>query len=259
MRRYCSRIVLSVAAFIVNGLFWGLLGIGPLYSSPAAGAAGEVQSAASPPKRANFLRELVSDDARHIADWIVDSGDNHNVPFVIVDKVAAKVYVFDVHGVLRGAAPALLGLAVGDDAVPGIGTRKLSSIRPGERTTQAGRFVAERGHNLRGDTIIWIDYDSGLSLHRVISGKTGEHRLKRLNSPTPLDRRISYGCINVPAKFFDSVVLPSFAGTNGIVYVLPETRPPREVFGSYDVEDHEQQQKVNRAVAPGQVPGGRPY
>ena len=221
----CSRIEFSVAAFIVSGL----LSITPLCSVTVAGAAGEVQSATLQPRRANFLRETVSSDARHIADWVVDSGDNHNMPFVIVDKVAAKVYVFDLQGVLRGATPALLGLALGDDAVPGIGNRKLSRIHPVERTTQAGRFVAERGRNLHGDTIIWIDYDSGLSLHRVISSKPAERRLQRLKSPKALDRRISYGCINVAVKFFDTIVLPAFTGTNGIVYVLPETRPAQDL------------------------------
>jgi hypothetical protein len=49
--------------------------------------------------------------------------------------------------------------------------------------------------------------------------------------------RISYGCINVPAKFFDTVVSPAFTGTKGIVYVLPETRPRREIFGAYDVRE----------------------
>jgi len=39
----------------------------------------------------------------------------------------------------------------------------------------------------------------------------------------------------VPARFYESVVLPAFTGSQAIVYVLPETRPAREVFGSYDV------------------------
>jgi hypothetical protein len=37
--------------------------------------------------------------------------------------------------------------------------------------------------------------------------------------------------------FFENVVRPAFTKTNGIVYVLPETRSAREVFTSYyDVE-----------------------
>ena len=53
------------------------------------------------PKRANFEQEVASHDARHVADWIVDSGNNHGMPFVIVDKVAAKVFVFHADGRLR--------------------------------------------------------------------------------------------------------------------------------------------------------------
>jgi hypothetical protein len=101
-------------------------------------------------KRANFERQNASPDAKKVADWVVDSGDSQGVPFVIVDKAEAKVYVFDADGRLRGAASALVGLAQGDDSVPGIGERKLSTILPEERTTPAGRFVAALGRNLRG-------------------------------------------------------------------------------------------------------------
>ena len=57
-----------------------------------------------------------------------------------------------------------------------------------------------------------------------------------LASPTAADNRISYGCINVPVKFYEDVVSPAFKGTYGIVYVLPETRPAQQVFGSYPIE-----------------------
>jgi len=62
--------------------------------------------------------------------------------------------------------------------------------------------------------------------------------MRRGACAVPLDNRISYGCINVPPKFFENVVRPAVTGTNGIVYVLPETRSSREVFTSYDVEEH---------------------
>lgn len=186
---------------------------------------------------ANFGLEVVSAESRKLADWVTDSGDNGKLPFLIIDKVQARVFVFDAQGQLRGASAALLGLAVGDDSVPGIGQRKLSSIRPDERTTPAGRFVASLDRDLHGQEILWVDYDSALSLHRVVTAQPKERRAERLASPSPADNRISFGCINVPVKFYEQVVSPSFAGTNGIVYILPETRSAREVFGSYDVED----------------------
>lgn len=201
--------------------------------APSSFAAGESEA----PRRADFAREAPSADARHIADWAMDSGDNAGMPFVVVDKVNARLFVFDAKGALRGASPVLLGFARGDHTVPGIGARALSTIRPEEKTTPAGRFVAALDKSLAGEEILWIDYDSGVALHRVIATVPKERRLQRLESALPLEHRITFGCINVPVKFYEQVVSPAFTGTNGIVYVLPETRPVREVFGSYDVGD----------------------
>ena len=172
-----------------------------------------------------------------MADWVMDSGDHHGMPFAILDKVEAKVFVFNPDGRLRGAAPALLGLGKGDDIIPGIGDKKLSEIRPEDRVTQAGRFVSYLALNYKGTSILWLDYDSATALHRVITTNPKEHRLERLDNPKPSEHRISFGCINVPAKFFDDVVEPVFTGTYGIVYVLPEVRSIKETFTSYyDVE-----------------------
>ena len=200
--------------------------------------AAKTQAAVTPhPKRANFGQERKSEQARQMADWVMDSGDNRGMPFAIVDKVDAKVFVFDSHGGLRGAAPVLLGLARGDYPVPGIGDRKMSDIRPEERTTAAGRFVASLGYNYSGKDVLWVDYKNAVSLHRVVTNNPKERRLERLATPTPLDKRISYGCINVPAKFFDNVVKPAFTRTYGVVYVLPESHSIAEIFRSfYDVD-----------------------
>jgi len=206
----------------------------------------EITVVALHPKRADFKKEVASHKARQVANWIVDSGNNRRMPFVIVDKKEAKVFVFHANGLLRGAAPALLGLAIGDDAVPGIGNRKLSSIRPEERTTPAGRFVASLGRNKSGVGILWVDYDGAVSIHRVITSSIKERRLQRLATPTALDNRISYGCINVPVKFYNKVVHPAFTRTNGIVYILPEIRTARALFGSYDVEELAQLQTKDR-------------
>lgn len=189
------------------------------------------------PKIANFGQEGYSPETRKLADWVMDSADNSKLPFAIIDKVNARVFVFDAQGQLRGASSVLLGLAVGDDSVPGIGQRKLSSIQPAERTTPAGRFVASLDRDIHGQEVLWVDYDSAVSLHPVVKGTPKERRAERLASPSPLDKRISYGCINVPVRFYEKVVSPTFTGTNGVVYVLPETRSAQAVFGSYDVQE----------------------
>lgn len=185
--------------------------------------------------RAQFGQEDASDEVHHIADWIVDSHNNQDLPFLIVDKKNAKVFAFNPAGKLKASSPALLGIALGDDSAPGIGQRKLSAILPDERTTPAGRFVATLARNLHGTEILWVDYDAAISLHRVITGTQGERRAERLVSSTTADNRISYGCINVPAAFYDQFISPAFTGTSGIVYVLPEVRSLHEIFGSYDV------------------------
>jgi hypothetical protein len=114
--------------------------------------------------------------------------------------------------------------------VPGIGTRPMGQIRPEERITPAGRFVAQRGVNLDGEDIVWVDYDAAVSMHRVRANVASEQRLQRLASPTVEDNRISYGCINLPAAFYDSVIHPMVSAEPVVIYVLPETRSLHEVF-----------------------------
>ena len=217
--------------------------------APTQSATKAQTEAAGSHQRAYFGRERASREAHQIADWIVDSADNLGLPFVIVDKIDAKIFVFDAGGRILGAAPALLGSARGDHTVPGIGDREYADMRPEERTTPAGRFVAALGMNTRGEDVVWVDYDAAVDIHRVITSKREERRLERLATPTPLDNRISYGCINVPARFYETVVGPAFSGTDGIVYVLPEIRSAREVFGSYDVEERLRRDHAGRTQA----------
>ena len=113
-------------------------------------------------------------------------------------------------------------------------------VKPEEKTTPAGRFLAASDKNVKGSDIVWIDYDSAVSLHAVVKGKPEERRAERLASPLPSERRISFGCVNVPVNFFKTALLPSFKKSDGIVYVLPETHSTRQVFASYyDVDERE--------------------
>lgn len=187
-------------------------------------------------RSADFGPESPSPGSRHVADWVADSRDNGHADFIIVDKPYARAYVFDAQARLRGASPVLLGFARGDDSVPGIGLRPIAEVRPEERTTPAGRFVAERGRNLKGEDVIWVDYAAAVSMHRVRANQPSERRLERLATPTVDDNRISYGCINVPVAFYEAYIRPAFAARRAIVYVLPDTKPvQQQVFGSYAV------------------------
>lgn len=198
---------------------------------------GSPAQASTPSRLADFRDQPASAEARRIAHWALQSGDHGGMPYMIVDKVQARVFVFDREGQLQGAGPALLGMERGDGTARGVGDRQLSAITPQERTTPAGRFIASLAPDLKGQEILWIDYDSALALHRVAKGKPAERRAERLRSATSDDNRISYGCINVPVPFYETVVSPAFKQSSGVVYILPETRPAHEVFGSYEVAE----------------------
>lgn len=178
----------------------------------------------------DFRGQPASADARAAADWVRQSGDNRGRPFIIIDKVTTQVFVFDGRTNLRGVTIALLGLARGDDVPPDIGARRLSQIRPEERATQAGRFVASLGPNASGQDVLWIDPKTALALHRVLTSDPRQQRLERLRPDTRLSRRVTFGCINVPVDFYERVVRPQFLGTTGVVYILPETPQGRADF-----------------------------
>lgn len=194
-----------------------------------------VKSVQAHPRFAHFGGEPISPDASYLARWIVDSGDNQGLPFVIIDKKNTHVFVFGVKGRLLGATPVLLGAAPGDDSVAGIGGRALADVKPEERTTPAGRFIGEPGRNTLGEEVIWVDYEAAVSMHRVRIGNPKERRLERLASPSTEDNRISYGCVNVPVAFFEKVLSPVFKARYGVIYVLPEIKSLSEVFtAAYD-------------------------
>lgn len=199
-----------------------------LFMSVAATAATPVASG-SPVRHVQFLA-AEQQSTHQVTAWIRETDNNHGKPFAIIDKKAATLHVFDGAGKPRGSSPVLLGLAVGDDSVPGIGERKMSDIQPAERTTPAGRFISEPGRNLQGEDIVWIDYDAAVSMHRVRTSNKADRRLDRLATPTAADNRISYGCVNVPAAFYDALIKPVFGVKPAVIYVLPETRPASSLF-----------------------------
>lgn len=193
-----------------------------------------IPAAEHPVRLADFAGEAAQPDVEYMAHWVTDSRDNKGLPFVIVDKTDARIYVFHPDGRLRGESPVLLGSESGDETVEGVAQKKLTELLSHERTTSAGRFVAEPGHNAHHENVVWIDYKNALSMHRVLLTNPAERRQERLDTPTPDDNRISAGCVNVPVAFFEGVLAPAFDKTYGIVYVLPESRAVTEVFPAYD-------------------------
>ncbi len=178
----------------------------------------------------DFRGQPASEEARALAQWSLASGDTRGRPFAVVDKKDARLFVFTATGRLLGAAPALLGLARGDDSAPGVGRKVSTGIPRQERTTPAGRFESEPGHNIGGEAIVWVDYDAAVAIHRIRPAAVSERRPQRLASESPADNRISLGCVVVDEAFYDQVVAPTLGQQRGVVYVLPETRDWRVQF-----------------------------
>ena len=206
----------------------------------AAGAIGRGDALPTP---ARAEAASLSVQARAHLQWVMDTSDHEGAPFVIIDKRQARLWLFDAAAQPLGQAPVLLGLARGDASIEGIGERPMEQIRPHERTTPAGRFIAEVGVNAQGEDIFWVDYEAAISMHRVRPNNPRERRLERLASPSPKDNRISYGCINVPASFYDLQLrpaltagarsdagAPSRSARRAVVYLLPEQLPREALF-----------------------------
>ena len=184
---------------------------------------------------ADFRNVRAGKDVVQLANWVSYTYDSQRRPFVIIDKKAAEMYVFDGWGRLWSTSPVLVGMAVGDDSAPGVGSKRLSQLKPSEKTTPAGRFEARPGKDNHGANVVWIDYDAALSMHAIASVSASERRAERMATPDPSDNRISNGCINLPPKLFTGVLWPTVRKSGAIVYVLPETRSAYQQFGAYDV------------------------
>jgi hypothetical protein len=186
--------------------------------------------AVAPQIAATDLLQMASPEVKSVAQWIGNSRDNGGMPFVLVDKANAQVYLFNPAGNLLATAPILLGMGVGDRLlVPN--NAPMSAMPPQKRITPAGRYPSRLAIDSHGKELLVIDYDASISLHPIVKGTPPEHRAERMATPTSQDNRISFGCINVPAAFYSTFVSPTFTNKMGIVYILPETSPAAQLFG----------------------------
>ena len=167
-----------------------------------------------------------------LAGWVVASKDNHGYPFAVIDKAAAQVLVFGGDGRLRGAAPGLFGSADGDHTAPGIAGLALREIPGRDRTTPAGRFIGGYGPSIDAGRVLWVDYESAVSIHPTATGTPAERRAERLASPTPEDNRVTHGCINVEPGFYEQVVRATFE-RGGIFYILPDKDSIADTFPDF--------------------------
>lgn len=204
------------------------------FSTSGVARAGEHAAAPAPRDAMDLLPpgQKVSDTVIELAGWVVASRDSEGYPFAIVDKGAAQVLVFDGQGRALGAAPGLFGSAKGDHSAPGVAGLALREIPGRDRTTPAGRFIGGFGPSIDAGRVLWVDYDSAVSLHPTATGVPAERRAERLATPTPDDNRITHGCINVSPEFYEQVVRPTFE-RGGVFYILPDRASIAEVFPGF--------------------------
>jgi hypothetical protein len=178
-----------------------------------------------------------SEAATRVVTWISSARDNGRLPYIVIDKPAATMFLFNAKGKQLAKAPVLLGIALGDDATPGIGSKNLSEIGPAEKTTPAGRFLARYGIAAGKQKVLWVDYATSVAIHTIPTGKPKEQRVKRMLSPTGDDNRITFGCINVPKAAY-AKVQQQFGKKGGYVYVMPDVKPVEDVFPRLLVEPY---------------------
>lgn len=211
-----------------------LAGLALTASVPARTAVSAETAASAQPSTDDAAKEdgaRRSEAATRVADWVAASGDNGSRPYIIIDKKAAALFLFDAKGKSLGEVPVLIGVAAGDEATPGVGSKNLAEIGPAERTTPAGRFLAKYGIAAGKQKVLWVDYATSVALHPIPEGNKKERRRERMLSSTIDDNRITFGCINVPSKFYSKSVRPLFQKKKGgYVYVLPDTKSLEEVF-----------------------------
>lgn len=212
---------------------FALIAIAALIASPAAAQSRKPRpKARAAPAAAQVAAPILpSGDVAHVAAWIADAKDNHGLPYAIIDKRGAALFLFDADGQRVGAEPVLIGIATGDSATPGVGSKKLSDLGPAEKTTPAGRYLAKFGLPVAGERVLWVDYATSVALHPIpADASPREKRRERMLSPSSDDNRITFGCINVPRTFYARTLRPAFRGKGGYVYVLPDSTPIETVF-----------------------------
>jgi len=200
----------------------------------SSGVASAEEAAAQPAAAVDQLPpgQEVSDTVIELAGWVAATKDSQGYPFAVIDKAAAQILVFGGDGRLRGAAPGLFGSAIGDHSAPGVAGLALREIPGRDRTTPAGRFVGGFGPSIDAGRVLWVDYDSSVSMHPTATGVPAERRAERLASPSPDDNRVTHGCINVSPEFYEAVVRPTFE-RGGLFYILPDKASLAETFPEF--------------------------
>jgi len=184
----------------------------------------------------------ISSDAAKTAQWVLDTADSEGYPFIVTDKIGATMYFFDEKGVLLKKSPVLVGKNVGDF----IGNTDAGRITPSGRFEIAPETDAAYGNVFSVMGTDMVDSETGelveVAIHRLALHDPSEKRPQRIATATPLDNRISWGCMNLDNKVMDWAFNNYPLG--GLIYILPETAKGRSVFAPLNAANIESSKQL---------------
>lgn len=184
-------------------------------------------------------------DVVKTAQWALDTKDTEGYPFIVTDKVGAAMYFFDENGVLLKKSPVLVGKNVGDF----IGNTDAGRITPSGRFEIAPETDATYGNVFSVMGTDMVDSETGdlveVAIHRLALHDPSENRPQRIATKTPLDNRISWGCLNLDNKVMDWAVRNYPLG--GVIYILPETAKGRSAFAPFSESNIESSKLLTKS------------
>jgi hypothetical protein len=134
---------------------------------------------------------------------------NINHTYYIADKPTAKMYAISPDGKEIGTCTFIRGTMLGEAP----NTADVDESRLIGTTTPAGKYEIGDKYIHPDDIktykgkILSIYNTDCLAIHIVYPGEF-ETRMAAINTPTPNDNNMSWGCANVPESFYDACITP---------------------------------------------------
>ena len=198
-----------------------------LISASLAASQANAQDNAGPP---------ISADARQAIGEMVEKGNN---TMLILDKKQGQMITVE-NGRVVETGPALMGRDPGDSGsirtrVTPAGIFALHEYKTTDKNYATGTFLAFECNDPKSPTVC-------LALHAVWNKLPSERRPQRLATPTADDNKISNGCVNVDAAYYQRIreflSRNSWVEQNGAkqilrqprFVILPEQAPVNSIF-----------------------------
>ena len=142
--------------------------------------------------------------------------------FMVADKPNGMLHIFKEDGSHFISDATLYGKDKGDVM------EAKSSLEGGAKITPSGKYTMKESpaEYAGGTSLILVeskDYSGYIAVHAADVSTPSERRLQRLETSTPDDNRISYGCINTKHETFINEIKPNISKLDGgMIFVLPD-------------------------------------